>query len=44
MFSVTWQVSWKCSECGYEWDNLIRNRTRNPGCPKCKNDKSKNYE
>ena len=31
--AVVW---WKCSECGYEWEKMIRNRTRFPSCPNCK--------
>ena len=29
-------VWWKCSECGYEWEKMIRNRTRFPSCPNCR--------
>ena len=26
---------WKCSQCGYEWETIIANRTKGHGCPKC---------
>ena len=26
---------WLCSECGYEWDTTINNRSKGTGCPKC---------
>lgn len=31
------RVSWKCNECSYEWDCMIKSRTihRDKGCPKC---------
>ncbi len=31
------KVWWKCSECGYEWQAAIYNRTKDKpsGCPKC---------
>jgi len=29
-------AAWKCTVCGYEWNNRIINRSRNPGCPRCK--------
>jgi len=31
------RVSWKCKECNYEWDCMIKSRTihEDKGCPKC---------
>lgn len=29
------RICWKCSVCGYEWEALIANRSRNQGCPQC---------
>lgn len=29
------QPWWVCSECGYEWQALISNRSRGQGCPRC---------
>lgn len=29
------RVWWRCGVCGYEWQALISNRTRNQGCPRC---------
>ena len=26
---------WKCSQCGFEWETIIANRTKGHGCPKC---------
>ena len=30
-------VWWKCKKCGHEWQAAIRNRTKRPKCPNCKN-------
>ena len=30
------KVWWKCSKCGHSWQAPISNRTRGPGCPKCR--------
>lgn len=29
------KVWWKCSECGYEWEAIIKNRVKGTGCPNC---------
>ena len=29
------KVSWKCSQCGNEWNTSIAKRTQGHGCPKC---------
>lgn len=29
------KVWWKCSDCGNEWETVIRNRTNGHGCPVC---------
>ena len=31
------KVWWKCSDCGFEWETIIRNRSRGCGCPQCNN-------
>lgn len=37
------KVWWKCSRCGYEWQNLISYRSKGSQCPICtKNIKTKN--
>ena len=33
---------WKCSQCGYEWQTIIANRTKEHGCPKCSKRKKNN--
>ena len=34
----TW---WKCLKCGYEWETLINNRSKNHNCPNCSNNNRK---
>ena len=34
-------VWWKCSECGYEWQNKIKDRIKRKGCPICSKNKLK---
>lgn len=29
-------VWWKCSKCGHEWVEKVKNRNRGQGCPNCK--------
>ena len=29
------KVWWKCSKCGYEWQNDPNHRSRGQGCPEC---------
>lgn len=29
------RVWWLCSDCGYEWETTVSNRTNGYGCPKC---------
>ena len=31
------KVWWKCSDCGYEWNVSVANRTNGTGCPCCAN-------
>ncbi len=31
------KVCWKCSNCNYEWESQISDRTRGRGCPICAN-------
>ena len=33
------RVWWKCSECSYEWQAMIANRTGGTGCPVCSGNK-----
>ena len=30
------KVWWRCASCGYEWEAIVRARTRGSGCPMCK--------
>ncbi len=32
---------WQCSDCGYEWEAIICNRTKGSGCPVCSRKKFK---
>lgn len=38
------QAAWKCPDCGHTFAEVIREMTRSPGCPRCREARAREYD